>query len=291
MKRLFREPLVHFLLLGVLIFAGYEYASGGRESRPGTIIVTRGQIESLATGFVRARQRPPTQDELNALVRDYVRAELYAREAIALGLDKDDSVIRGRLRQKFEFISDTAAAETAPTDEQLRSYLSEHPNTFRTDQEITFKQICLDPERHRADLAAITANMLTSLQKRGAAADISQLGDSRLLDQQYDEVATSEISKQFGEGFASKLAEVPEGQWAGPIDSGYGSHLVFVLRRTGGKPPVFEEVREAVRREWANAQRMETNEKLYEDLLKRYQVVVEPLGDEREATTVRNNRP
>ena len=123
--RFLREPLVHFLLLGALIFGAFKIISS-ETIEPGKILITQGRIESLETAFSRTWRRPPTASELEGLIRDYVREEVFAREAVALGLDKDDTIIRRRLRQKLEFVSEDVAAHAEPTDEQLRAYLKEH---------------------------------------------------------------------------------------------------------------------------------------------------------------------
>ena len=135
LERFVREPLLHFLLLGVLIFAAFKFISTDT-SQPGKILITQGLIESLATTFSRTWRRPPSASELEGLIRDYIREEVFAREAVALGLDKDDTIIRRRLRQKLEFISEDVAAHAEPTDEQLRAYLKQHPDAFRGDRRI-----------------------------------------------------------------------------------------------------------------------------------------------------------
>ncbi len=275
MKRLLREPLFHFLILGALIFAVFKFTSRGEASEPGTIVVTQGQIESLVTGFTRTWQRPPTQTELDGLINEFVREEVCAREAIALGLDKDDTIIRRRLRQKLEFISESVATQAVPTEEQLRKYFEAHADKFRGEHRFTFTQVYLDPQRHGANLSRKTALMLAQLHQAGSKGAVSLLGDSRLLEPTFAELPTSEVSKQFGEKFAAKLGELPVGQWQGPIESGYGVHLVFINSRIEGRLPALAEVRDAVQREWANTQRLETNEKVYQALLKRYRVTIE----------------
>jgi hypothetical protein len=287
MKKLLHEPLVHFLLLGAAIFAASQWAAGSATTRPGQIVVTQGRIESLATGFARTWQRPPTTGELEGLVRDYIREEIYAREAIALGLDKDDTIIRRRLRQKLEFVSEDVAAQAEPTDEQLRGYLKEHPDAFRTERRFTFSQVYLNPRRRGENLAGDAAQMLAQLRQAGSKADVSALGDSLLLDYQFDALPATEVAKQFGEKFAAKLGELPAGQWQGPIESGYGVHLVWVSERTEGRMPVLEQVHDAVRREWANARRREANEKFYQALLTRYTVTIE---EPEPAQAVDNNK-
>ena len=274
MREIFREPLLHFLLLGALIFAVFKLISS-ETSQPGKILITQGRIESLETAFSRTWRRPPSANELEGLIRDYVREEVFAREAVALGLDKDDMIIRRRLRQKLEFISEDVAAHAEPTDEQLRAYVKEHADTFRSDPRFTFSQVYLDPQRRGANLSRDAAHVLTQLRRPGSKADLATLGDSLMLENEFKALPASEVVTQFGEKFAASLGEMPTGQWHGPIESGFGMHLVLLSERTGGSLPALEDVRAAVRREWTNARRMEANEKFYQTLLQRYTVTVE----------------
>lgn len=276
MKRILREPLVHFLLLGAVLFIAYGLVSKpGSSDRPGKIIVTQGQIDQLASGFAKTWQRPPTTEELAGLVRDLVREEVYCREAMAMGLDKDDSVIRRRLRQKLEFISDDVAAIREPTDADLNAYLQSHPDRFRVEQRFTFSQVYLDPAKHGENLARDIAELLVQLNRAGGQANALALGDSFLMEHTFTATPTSEIAKEFGEKFAAKLGELSPGTWQGPVESGYGAHLVFVSERTEGRVPALAEVRDDVRREWADAARLELNEKFYQELLKHYTVTID----------------
>jgi PPIC-type PPIASE domain len=276
MKTFVREPLVHFLLLGAVLFIAYGLVSKpGSSDGPGKITVTQGQIENLVSGFAKAWQRPPTSEELAGLVRDLVREEVYCREAMALGLDKDDTVIRRRLRQKMEFISDDIAAMPEPTDADLNAYLQAHTDRFRAEQTLTFSQVYLDPEKHGENLARDISALLAQLNRAGGQAEVSALGDSFLMERSFTAAPASEIAKQFGEKFAAKLGELSPGKWEGPVESGFGAHLVFVSERAEGRVPELAEVRGDVRREWANAQRVELNEKFYQELFKRYSVTIE----------------
>ncbi len=287
--KLLREPLVHFLLLGAGLFVVSGLVGRRTGDDPGQIVVTRGQIEHLATGFGRFHRRPPSPDEVEGLIRDHVREEVACREAVALGLDREDPIIRQRLRQKMEFIFDDVAAMAEPTDEQLRGYLEEHPDAFRTERRFTFSQVYLDPQRRSEGLARDTAQLLAKLHQAGARGDVATLGDSLLLEHRFEEVPASEVARLFGEGFAAKLDELTPGEWQGPIQSGYGVHLVSVSKRTDGRVPALEEVRDAVRREWSNAQRQKANEQLYAGLLRRYTVTVEqpePTDDGKELAAV-----
>jgi PPIC-type PPIASE domain len=275
MKRILREPLLHFLLLGTVIFAAYGFVSKRASNEPGKIVISEGQIAAMAEGFARTWRRPATREEIEGLIKDQVQEEVYCREAMALGLDKDDTVIRRRLRQKMEFISDDIAALAEPSDEGLSTYLKAHADAFGVERQFTFSQVYLNPERHGENLARDTAQLLTQLQETGDEEDLSQRGDSFLLEHTFRSLPTSEIVRQFGENFTARLGELSLGQWVGPVESGYGVHLVRVSERAEGRTPELAEVRDAVRREWANTRRLEANEKFYQELLKRYVVTIE----------------
>ena len=215
--------------------------------------MTVGRVEHLAAGLAKTWQRPPTDAEIKGLVDDWVREEIAMREAIAMGLDKDDTVIRRRLRQKLEFVSDDIAAQTEPTDADLNAYLQAHPESFRVEPRFTFSQVYLDPAKHGTKLVRDLAQLLAQLQQAGGKTDGAALGDSILLENKFAAVPAGEVAKQFGEQFAAALGGVKPGQWQGPIESGYGVHLVLVSERTEGRQPELANVRDVMRREWANA--------------------------------------
>ena len=229
----------------------------------------------MATGFAKTWQRQPTPEELAGLVRDRVREEVYCREAIALGLDREDTIIRRRLRQKMEFVSDDIAALAEPTDAELEEYLRAHSDSFRVEPRFTFQQVVLDPEKHGEKLASDAAQLLAQLDHAGSEADLSTLGDSVLLETRFAGLPASEVAKQFGEPFALALGRLQPGRWQGPVESGYGVHLVYVSERIDGRLPALAEVRDAVRREWDNARRLAANEAFYQELLERYSVTIE----------------
>lgn len=273
--RVAREPLIHFLLLGAALFAAYTqlHRTGAADVRE--ISVSTGQIEHLAEGFTRVNQRPPTPEELQGLISDYVRGEVYVREALALGLDRDDLVIRNRLRQKMQFISEDVAAMTQPSDEQLRAYLQAHSDIFRLEQQYTFSLVYFNPDRRHDHLAHDAQQALETLRAGVAGTDLAAQGDPFLLDREFQSLPATEVSKQFGDTFAKRLAELPIGTWQGPIESGYGLHLVLLQARTAGRMQTLEEARAAVTREWMNEERLRANEVFYQELLKRYKVVIE----------------
>lgn len=275
MKKILCEPLVHFMLLGAILFLLYGMVGRRAGPAPEQIVVTEGRIEQLEAGFTKAWHRPPSSEELDGLIRDYVRSEVSCREAVALGLDRDDAVIRNRLRLKLEFVSEDIAALAEPTDEQLKQYLREHVEAFRPEPRFSFVQVYLNPQRRLSNLSRDATAMLSQLNQTGANADVSELGDSFLLDHTFEAAPLSEVGKLFGEKFAAQLRELEPGQWHGMVQSTYGAHLVFISRRLDGQLPALNEVHEAVRRTWLEARRQKTIDDFYSGLLKRYSVTIE----------------
>jgi parvulin-like peptidyl-prolyl isomerase len=274
--KLLREPLLHFALLGAAIFAVYGFVTRHRTDKPGEIVVTQGTLENIVTGFTRTWQRPPTDEELRGLVREYIREEAAYREALAMGLDRDDAIVRRRLRQKLEFLSDDLATRVEPTDADLQAFLQAHSNLFQSEPLFSFRQVYLNPQEHAANLAADEARLLANLQRTGKNADLSSLGDTFLLAPNYQNISLAEVKQVFGDQFASAIEALPTSDWKGPVTSGYGTHFVFVSQRTERSLPALADIRDQVRREWFNTKRNEASEKFYEALLKRYTVKIEP---------------
>lgn len=274
--KLLREPLLHFLLLGAVIFAAFSFVTRHKTDKPGEIVVTQGTLENIVTGFNRAWQRPPTEQELAGLVRDYIREEAAYREALAMGLDRDDTVVRHRLRQKLEFLSDDLASHSEPSDADLDVFLRAHPDSFKTEPLFSFRQIYLNPQLHGGNLRRDESRLLAELRSAGVPPDpSSSLGDPFLLAQSFERVSLAEVKQTFGEQFAAGLSDLSPGQWVGPVNSGYGAHLVFLSQRSESHLPALAEVRDQVRREWFNAKRTETTDKFYQTLLRHYIVKIE----------------
>lgn len=275
MKRWLQEPLVHFILLGAVLFVVFGWWSKHSTTHEGSIVVTQGTIKHLVNTFVLTFQRPPTQEEIEGLIQDYVREEVCVREAMTLGLDRDDIIIRRRLRQKLEFVSEDLVAQAQPSDAELQAYMKEHPTAFIIEPRFTFRQVYLNPERHGKSLQQDEDRLLAGLKQAGAKANLATFGDPFMLENNFANVSTREVRSAFGEKFAVALGSLAPGQWQGPVESGYGVHFVYLAERTEGRLPPLEEAREAIRREWANAERVEVSEKFYQALLRRYSVTIE----------------
>lgn len=274
MRRWLQEPLLHFLLLGLAIFGVYGVL-GPDESPRSSIVVTEGIVNGQVESFSRTWLRPPTPQEVDELIREYVREEVYYREGMALGLDRDDTVIRRRLKQKLEFVAEAAGTATEPTDDELQAYLDRRPDDYRIDARVSFVHVFFSTER-RGDGAARDASRLAAeLGESSTAVDPATLGDPTMIERQFVDVPLRDVAAQFGDAFATRLAELPRGQWQGPVESAYGVHVVRVSERTDGRAPELDEVRDVLRRDWLNERRIEANEDYYQSLLKRYSVTVE----------------
>ena len=270
--KVLREPLVHFLAIGVGLFLLSGLIGDRAAPQSVRIVVTPAQVQHLAAGFTRVWQRPPTRGELDGLIEDYIREEVYYREALAMGLDRDDTIIRRRLRQKMEFLTEDLVETNPPSDEELRAFLQKNPDAFRVEPRLAFRHVYLNRD-HRGKAADADARQILAQLTSGA--DPDTLGDSFLLASDYGLSPVWDIKKQYGDQFSLKLLETKPGRWVGPIQSGYGLHLVFVRQRVEGRLPDLAEVREAVQREWLAARRKELTEATYRRLRDRYTVVVE----------------
>jgi PPIC-type PPIASE domain len=277
MKRFLKEPLLHFLLLGAALFIAYGLISKrGASDAPQTIVVTTGQVEHLATAFAKTWQRPPSETDLEGLIDDWVREEIATREAKALGLDKDDTMIRRRLRQKLEFIQDDAAEQEPPTEAEMAAYLQAHRDLLGLEQRFSFRQVYLDPQKHGHHLATDASRLAIKLNRAGSTVHVSAEGDPFVLAQTFSQVSGSEVASQFGKDFEVQLAKLSPREWQ-PVESSFGMHLVSVAERTDADLPVMDEVRATARQELDNARRQAANERNYAQLLKRYTVIIEPV--------------
>jgi len=274
LKRLFREPLFHFLALALVILAVYGILGPTGAGKPDAIVVTASKIEQFAAVFAKTWQRPPSPQELKGLIDDYVKEEIFVREALALGLDKDDTVIRRRLRLKMEFMNDVGADALAPTDADLEAYLTAHPDKFAVDPMTAFQQIFLNPERHGDKIAQDVAAILHVL-RANPATDPTTLGDASLLPSELPLTGTTSIGEIFGPEFADAIGKAEPGMWTGPIMSSFGPHVVYVSEHKAGRVPALGEVRDAVTREWGNDKRKKLDDARLNALLKRYQVTIE----------------
>jgi hypothetical protein len=278
MSRWLKEPLLHFLVLGWLIFLVYGQLAGPG-SAPDEIYVSRGQQENLLNTFGRTWQRPPTPAEYKGLLDDYVRQEIAYREGQAMGLDQDDIVIRRRLRQKLELLAEDVASLAVPTEQQLQDYLDAHPEDFRVEPRLTLRQVYFSRDRRGDRAEADATELLQRITTDGPAGEFESFGDPLPLPARMEDLREGEIGRLFGAVFVQALQGLPTGRWLGPVESGYGLHLVFIESREAGRVPALDEVRDTVQREWFAARRKEAVDGMYERLAEKYRIDVEPLVD------------
>jgi hypothetical protein len=275
LRRLLREPLLHFLVFGAAVFALYRVTSG-RSAADNRILVSVARQRSLAETFRLIWQRPATEPELRALVADYVREEVLVREAVRLGLDQDDPVVRRRLRTRMDVFFDDTSPVALPTDAQLQAFVDAHPAAFRTDSRISFVQVYLSPARQGAQMEERARRVKEALDRAPPTTDGSALGDQSMLGTHFEAVSERDVSRIFGEEFAKALADAPLNGWSGPIRSGYGVHFVKVYERVPGRPARLEEVREGAQREWLAQETANAREGAYQALLGKVKVTIEP---------------
>jgi len=270
LARLLREPLVHFLVLGGVLFAIFGRGGSDAGVADRQIVVSEADINRLAEGFSRTWHRPPAADEFDAQVRDQIREEVLYRTALALGLDKDDTIIRRRLRQKMEFLFEDAVPP--PQEPDLRAYLEAHPEKFRTQPLISFRQVFVSQTRGvtaEADAKQILARLTSGTP------DAANEGDPLLLGEGFSRTSLDRIATLFGDSFAQAVLHSVPGRWVGPLQSAYGLHLVLVIGAEPAELPPFEQVRPAVEREWFAERRAAAQVAQYQALLAGYRVIVQ----------------
>ncbi len=271
-KHLWHEPLVHFLFIGVVLFLFYGQMNEQDTIAPNSIVVNSGQIEQLSSNFKRSRMREPTEAELSALIESYVREEVFYREALAMGLDQNDPLVRRRMRMKLEFILEDLSSQNI-TDEILTAFIQEHPDKFRMPAQISFQQVFLNPDQ-RKDLAADAKKLLVSLNN-GVSPE--GLGDRTLLSFDYNLVTQSEIARSFGENFAEDAIVLIPGEWIGPVYSEFGGHLLKINERVEESKPKLADIRTLVEREYLIKIRKEQKDLAYQKLREGYEVIIEPV--------------
>jgi parvulin-like peptidyl-prolyl isomerase len=254
--RLLRDPLLHFLLLGTLLFAVYYALNpAGESSQENLIRVTQGDIERLRQAFEKQRQYQPTEEELQGLIQAHLKEEVLYREALAMGLNKDDAIVRRRMAQKLEFLITDVTVPDEVDDSLLLTFYEENAG----------ERLLVE-----ADAA------LQTLQSTGAGLQAADdLGDRFMLSTSFQQNSTFQISRVFGSEFSERIVELAPGSWQGPIRSGYGLHLVFVYEREDASLQAFTEVRERVMTDYLFELRQSRNEEVLEKLKSRYRIVIE----------------
>jgi hypothetical protein len=274
MKRLLQEPLLHFFALGAVIFAFNAWREKNRPTEvSGTRIeVTAAVIDRLRAGYERQFGQPPDGEELRGLVTAHVREEVLCREALALGLDRNDTIVRRRLAQKMEFLTDDIVAAAGPEDAAVREFFEKNALRYSKPGRTTFRHVYFSREKHGTGTDAGAADALAALEK---GASDEAFGDPFLHGYEFAEREQDDVIAAFGSEFARGLALQPVGAWVGPVTSSYGLHLVRVEARMEPRAAKFEEVRAMAVRDLNDERRRTVNQEVFERLRERYRVIVD----------------
>jgi peptidyl-prolyl cis-trans isomerase C len=275
--KLLHEPLVHFLVIGAALFVIYAYwGQQDSEEQGKSITITTGEIAWLTDAWEKRWTRPPTPEERTGLIDQYLREMILYREAVAMGLDRDDSVIRRRLAQKLEFLSQDLISPQPPTNDELRAYFTEHLDRYQAPDVVTMTHVFIDPDlRGNQTLTDAEAIKVKLIALKEPPNDAQSYGDSFMLQSYYPERSEAELLKLFGSGFAKSVFDLEPHQWHGPVLSGYGTHLVYVHDHQKAEPPIFADVEEQVRQEWESDKRTELNAQFVDSMIARYDVIIE----------------
>jgi len=280
--RFIKEPVVQLVLLGGCIFAGYQYFQEEEAAvEEKQIHVESAQIQGMIMQWEKRWNRPPTRAEIDGLVQNYVREEVLYRQAVAMGLDKNDPITRRRTVQKLEFLTNDVAMAAEPSDAELEQFLAEHADEYRAPDRITFLQVFFNPDDRGESTIDEAKGALAALVKAGEPdPETTEAGDRVMLKGYFDSVTPREVARQMGSGFAESLMELEPASWHGPVLSGYGVHLVYVYEAEKGEPATLDSVREKVVTAWYDQKKETLHSDMLENLKKDYQIVIDEVPEE-----------
>jgi hypothetical protein len=277
MKKWHKEPLFHFLMIGVAIFVVFSIANKEETDGSGNkIVVSSAEIKRLSDSWSKRRNRPPSVNEFRDLIDAYVKEEIYYREALSLGLDQNDTIIRRRLMQKMEFLSDDLAELSQPDEAELNKYFVANKNKYQFPARISFTHIYFSLDKRGAGALEDSKRVLADLDAPRAP----ELGDRFMMAYDFVHETPLDVTRTFGSGFAEQLFTLETNTWQGPIASGYGFHLVRIREKTDARTPELASVIENVRTDFMFEQRQKTNKEIYEKFKERYEIVVEDMAEQ-----------
>ena len=273
LKRAAREPLVHFLAIGAALFVINGLIHGPDKGGTGeTVVISEGRVNQIAESFVLLAGRVPTREEIESLVDDFVSEEVGYREAVAMGLDADDTIVRRRMRQKLEFLIEDSAASDQPTQAEMQAWLDQHPERYHLPERRAFRQVLLSADKRGAGATRDAEAALTSLR---SGADPAKLGDSSMLPGAAPLTTQEGVAGLFGTDFAASVfAHTGEG-WFGPIASPYGQHLVSVIDIEKGRAVALSEVADQVSSDIIESRRNDARDEFHARMRKRYDIHIQ----------------
>jgi peptidyl-prolyl cis-trans isomerase C len=277
MTRWLREPLLHFLVIGAALFAVGDLVSGrgGGVEPSRQIALTVDEAVQLVQVFQSQWGREPTPEEFGRLVENKVQQEVLYREALAMGLDKDDEIVKRRMAQKMQFLAEDVAAAREPTPDELKSWFEQHSETFALPPRLSFRHLYFSPDKRGARARDDAVRALEKLAGQPEESPLAaSLADPFMFQDYYRDRAPDYLGKEFGPEFAIAVAKLVPGSWQGPIESGFGWHLVFVDTAIPGRVPAFEEIEPDVKTAWLGEQKAEAWQKAYDAMRAKYTVLL-----------------
>ena len=269
LKKIVKQPLLHFVLIGASLFLLYSYLNPTVEHNPEDIVVTTHKLQQLATIFEKKWHRGPTESELQNLIDTYVLEEVYYREALSMQMDKNDTVIRRRLRQKMEFLLADASVLVTPSDDELNEYFQRNLDKYMVPARYGFKQIYIDTSKGN------TERRINAVEKK-LKDGVQIKGDPTSLPNRLTDTSADRIDRVFGSGFSDRLSGIPMAQWTGPLQSGFGLHWVYLEQYLPTSEPPFKTIRDEILVDYEYDSRAELQQNVTAKLLSKYNVVVQP---------------
>ncbi len=266
-RGLLRQPFLHFAVLGAVLFALHQWVAPRPREQ---IVVSSSLVERLRQDHLRRTGAVPTAEEEAALVQHYVDDEVLIREAVALGLDRGDVIVRRRLAQKMEFLLDSEAAPAQDAD--LRRYLQSHRQRYAIPPRVSLRHVFVSSERHGAESASVAVELRRRLL---AGEDASRLGDPFLRGGELPPRSEAELAAIFGDAFAARVMRLPVGEWSAPVPSSFGLHLVHIEEKQPPRLPELDDIRGAVQRDFEADRRAEVRSAALRRLRQRYRVRIE----------------
>ena len=287
-KRWLREPLLQFLLLGLLLFAAYAYMQRGRGGVESSkqIAVSLDDLRTMDLYFESQWHRQPTPAEFQAMVEDKVREEVLYREGLAMGLDKDDEIVKRRMAQKMQFLAEDVASAHEPSTAELKAWFDKNSNKFALPSRYSFRHLYFSPDKRGKNAQDDAAKALARIAGQPEDSKLAAAsGDSFMFQDYYGDRTPDAIAKEFGPQFAVALEKLKPGSWQGPIESGYGWHLVYVDTVIPGRVPAFEEMEPDVKTAWLAGQKQQAWAKAYKEMRAKYTVLLPDPGDQPASNT------
>jgi hypothetical protein len=269
MKKFLREPFFHFIVIGMALFFLYGLVNKNIDSKD-TILITDFDLENIISSFEMQWKRNPTEQELQSIINQNIKQEVFYKEALKMNLDHNDEIIKRRLSQKMQFLSNDIAALSEPTDDLLKAYYKENSDKYLTPTTYTLYQITFSPDERKNNYT--DASEILKQFSDASFDDMQLKGDKLPFSYFFEDVNANELGLQLGSKFPDELKSQEINKWVGPIQSGFGYHLVYITNKVEPFVPEFEMVKKEVLRNYEYDKQIETNELIYQELKKAYDI-------------------